>query len=100
MCDSKVSSNKFYVQRKLICGEYIESQYYNNLGGNKAKNISKVGILVTRNICAMCYSFQDVFPGSEKRGDVIFLLYVVISSIVILEFQPWADPVMYDKSRD
>ena len=67
MCDSKVSSNKFYVQRKLICGEYIESQYYNNLGGNKAKNISKVGILVTRNICAMCYSFQDVLPGSEKN---------------------------------
>ena len=27
MCGSKVPGDKFYVQRKLFCGEYIESIY-------------------------------------------------------------------------
>ena len=30
MCGSKVPGKKFYVQRKLFCGNYIESQYYNH----------------------------------------------------------------------
>ena len=40
MCGSKVPGEKFYVQKKLFCGDYIDSQYYNHLGGKKAKNSS------------------------------------------------------------
>ena len=29
MHGSKLPGEKFYVQRKLFCGDYIESQYYN-----------------------------------------------------------------------
>ena len=36
MFGSKVPGDKFYAQRKLFCGCYIESQYYNHLGGNKS----------------------------------------------------------------
>ena len=50
MCGSKIPGNKFYVQRKLFCGDYIESKYYNPLDGKKSKNNSKGGILVTGNI--------------------------------------------------
>ena len=53
MCGSKVPGDNFYVQRKLFCADYIESQYYNHLGGKKAKNSSKDGRLVTVNICAI-----------------------------------------------
>ena len=31
MCGSKVPGEKFYVQGKLFFGDYIESQYYNQL---------------------------------------------------------------------
>ena len=68
MCGSKVPGNKFYVQRKLFCGNYIESQYYNHLGGKKSNNGSKCGSLVTGNICAICYSFQDVFSDVEIKS--------------------------------
>ena len=64
MCGSKVPGDKFYVQRKLFCGDYIESKYYNHLGGKKVNKIRKVGIFVTGNICSICYSFQGVFSGA------------------------------------
>ena len=56
MCGSKVPVENFYAQRKLFRGDYIESQYYNHLGGKKVNNSSKGGRLVTGNICAICYS--------------------------------------------
>ena len=55
------------VQRKLFYGDYIESQYYNHLGGKKAKNSSKGGRLVMGNICKTCYSFQDVLSDAEIK---------------------------------
>ena len=61
---SKVPGDQFYDQRKLFCGDYIESQYYNNLGGKKANNSSKGGRLVMGNICTICYSFQYVLPDA------------------------------------
>ena len=67
MCGSKVLGYKFYVQRELFCGEYIESQYYNHLAGKKAKNSSKGIRLVTGNICEICYSFQDVLSDDEIK---------------------------------
>ena len=67
MYGSKVPGEKFYVQRKLFCGDYIESQYYNHLGGKKAKNGSKGSRLVTVNICAICYSFQYVLSYAEIK---------------------------------
>ena len=67
MCGSKVPCDKLYVQRKVFCGDYIESQYYNNLGGKKANNSSKGGRLVTGNICAICYSFQDVLSDAVLK---------------------------------
>ena len=69
MWGPKVLGDKFYVNRKMFCGDYIESQYYNHLGGKKAKNSSKGGRLVTENICAICNSFQNIFSDAEiKRG--------------------------------
>ena len=67
MCGSKVPGSKFYVHRKLFCGEYIESQYYNHLGENKAKNGGKGDRLVTGDICAIFYSFQDVLSDAEIK---------------------------------
>ena len=67
MCGSQVPGDKFYVQRKLFCGDYIESQYYNHLGGRKANNSSKGYRLVTGNICAVCYLFQDVLSDAEIK---------------------------------
>ena len=67
MCESKVPGDKFYVQRKLFCGDYIESQYYNHLGGKKANNSSKDSILVTFSICAICYSFRYILSDAEIK---------------------------------
>ena len=67
MCGSKVPGGKFYFQRKLFCGEYIDSKYYNHLGGNKSKNIRNDEILATGNIFAIYYSFQDVLLDSEIK---------------------------------
>ena len=50
MCGSKVPGDKFYVQSKLFCDEYIESEYYNHLGGKKSNNSSKCGRFVTGDI--------------------------------------------------
>ena len=52
MCGSKVPCNKFYVQKNVFCGEYIESQYYNHLGEKEGKKI-KDGRLVMDNIYAI-----------------------------------------------
>ena len=38
---------------ETVCGDYIESKYYNHLGGKKENNSSKGDILVTGDICAM-----------------------------------------------
>ena len=53
MCGSGVLGKKLYVQMKLFFGDYIESQYYNHLDGNKENNGSEVGRLVTGNICTI-----------------------------------------------
>ena len=66
-CGSKVPGEKFYFKRKIICGDYIDSKYYNHLGGNKAKNIGKGGRLVTENICETCYSFKNVLSDYEIK---------------------------------
>ena len=72
MCGYKVPGDKFYVQRKYFCGNYVESQYYNHLGGKKVKDINKGGSLAMRNICAICYSFHYVFSDDEiKRSCII-----------------------------
>ena len=56
------------VHRKLFCGDYIELQYYNHLGGKKSNNSGKVGSLVMGNISKICYSFQDVLWGAEIKS--------------------------------
>ena len=56
---------KLYVQRKLFCGDYVEPQYYNHLGGKKAQRTSRSRILVTEAICAICYSYRDVLSDAE-----------------------------------
>ena len=55
------------VQRKLFFGNYIESQYYNHLGGKKSKKSSKGGRLVMVNICKICYLFQGVLQDFEIK---------------------------------
>ena len=67
MYGSKIPGDNFYVQKKLFCGDYIESQYYNHLGGKKAKNSSKGGRLVTGSICAICHSSQDLLSDAEIK---------------------------------
>ena len=67
MCDSDVPINMLYVQRKLFCGDYIESQFCNHLGGKKANNGIKGRKLVTGNICAIYYLFQDVFSDVDIK---------------------------------
>ena len=59
ICGNRVPSNLFYVQRKCFCGDYIESQYDNHLGGKKRKD-ERGGRLVTKNVCAICYTFYNV----------------------------------------
>ena len=104
MCGSKVPVDKYYVQRKLFCGDYTESRYYNHLGGKKVKNNSNSGRSATGNICAICNSFQDYCRVLKQRKAVILeetnlYLYAVIASIVILKSQPQEDPVTHKKSR-
>ena len=67
MYGSKVPGKKFYVQRKLFCGDYIESQHYNHLGGKKLKKSSKGGRFVTWNICGIYYSFHDILSDAEIK---------------------------------
>ena len=67
MCGSKVPVDIFYVYRKLFCGDYIESQFYNHLGGKKSNNSSKGIRLVTGGICAIGYLFQDVLSDVEIK---------------------------------
>ena len=82
MCGYKVPGNKFYLQRKLFCGNYIESQYYNHLGGKKPNNSIKGIRLVTGDICAMYYSFQYVFLGAETNriGNIGLNITLLIGS--------------------
>ena len=105
MCGSKVPGDKFYVQRKPCCGDYIESQYYNHLGGKEASNSIKGGRLVTENICAICYSFQDVLSDAEinmsrniRGKNPLLICRDFFNSI--LKSRLRADPVTYGKSRD
>ena len=63
----KVPDEKNYVKRKLFRSDYIESQYFNHLGGKKENNIIKGGRLVTGNICSMYYPFQEVLSDSEIK---------------------------------
>ena len=67
MCVSKVPGDKFYFQSKMFCGDYIESQYYNHLGGNKVNKGSKGGRFVMENICAKYYSFQAVLSDAAIK---------------------------------
>ena len=65
MCGYKAPGENFYVQKKLCCGDYIDSQYHNHLGGKEENNNSKGGRLVTQNICAILYLFQDALLEAE-----------------------------------
>ena len=61
-----------FMFRGNFFGDYIESQYYNHLGGKKSKNSIKGVRLVTGSIYAICYSFQNVFPDAEiKKSHII-----------------------------
>ena len=40
------------------------------MGGKKENNGSKGGILLTGNICTICYSFQDVLLDPEIKGNL------------------------------
>ena len=55
ICGNSINNNAyFYVKRQLICGDYIESQYYNPQYGVKVKRI------VTEDIFAICYDDEDI----------------------------------------
>ena len=64
---SRYQMIRFMFRETGFFGNYIESQYYNHLGGKKAKNSSKGVRLVMGNICAICYSFQDVLSDHEIK---------------------------------
>ena len=46
ICGNKVRSAPFYDYRKLICGDYIEPQYYNHNDGTKVRRIVSIEICV------------------------------------------------------
>ena len=53
MCAYKVPGDKFYVQEKKNCSDYIESQYYNHLYGKKVNKSSRGRGFITGNVCAI-----------------------------------------------
>ena len=55
VCGNSINNNYgFYVRRQLICGDYIESQYYNPKSGVKGNRI------VTEDICTIYYEDEDI----------------------------------------
>ena len=52
---------------EMFFGDYIESQYYNYLGGKKSNNSCKGGRLAIGDICEILYSFQHVLSYSEIK---------------------------------
>ena len=91
-------------QKKMVCGDYIELQHYNQLGGKKSKNSSKVGRLVMGNSCEICYSFHNVLSDSEiKRSRNIGgknpLLICGDCFNSNIKYLPWEDPVTRGKIR-
>lgn len=91
---------RLYVQTKLLCSDNIESQYHNHLDGKKSKN--RGDRLVTEDVCAICYSFEDKLLGDniEKNCDIggnnpLFICCDAL--IAILKFQPQVDLVTQEK---
>ena len=51
---------RFVMMRKLRCGNYVDSQYYNSLGS--AKN---GGGLITEDLCAICFAHGNIVSRDE-----------------------------------
>ena len=66
ICGGKVPSEQLYVQRRLICGDYIESQYYSHLGG-KTGQIKKGAQLFTESIWAIHFTFKNIMSEDEIK---------------------------------
>lgn len=60
ICGKDVPSNGFYVMRKVRCGDFVESQYY-----NPPDNAANRGRLITDDVCAMCFSDDDIVSRDE-----------------------------------
>jgi len=51
----------FYIKTSICCGEPIEAQYYNPPTGQKG------GRITTSDICAVCWSDEDIVSPTEIR---------------------------------
>ena len=47
------------MKRQLICGDYIDSQYYNPKYGVKGNRV------LTKDICEICYVDEDIVLSEE-----------------------------------
>merc|ERR1712216_866641 len=58
---AKFREKGFYIRTGICCGEPIEAQYYNPSTGQKG------GRITTADICAVCWSEDDIFSPADIR---------------------------------
>ena len=63
ICGNDVGVKGLYSQRKLSCGYYVEPQYSNPT----TKNPKKGARIITDNICAICYSLDDIVSRDQIK---------------------------------
>eukprot|EP00957_Ditylum_brightwellii_P185228 14105086-Ditylum_brightwellii.AAC.1 len=66
ICSNKIKrhSNKFYNSQAVLCGNGIETNYYNPTTGTKR------GRIITEDICAICYVGNDIVSINEMRANM------------------------------
>ena len=57
-----IKKKGFYIRTGICCGEPIEAQYYNPSTGQKG------GRITTADICALCWSEDNIVSPDEIRG--------------------------------
>ena len=66
VCGNKVRDAPFYARRKLICGDYIEPQYYNPNAGKRG------GRIVTVYMCDICFEDDDIVSRDDIKNNKCF----------------------------
>ncbi|KAK1735045.1 hypothetical protein QTG54_014111 [Skeletonema marinoi] len=63
VCADKIKGcgSKFYSKQAMMCGNYIESQYYNPKTGTKDGKI-----VVSDDVCAICHVQDDIVSPDKK----------------------------------
>ena len=68
VCGNSINNDyAFYVKRQLRCGDYIEYQYYNPKYGVKGN------MIVTEDICSICYDDEDIFQQKKPMTSLMLV---------------------------